>query len=133
LLRVAQVDDDVTGVRALRQAALGYVVAHLSLPEYQGKPMLTLDNIESPHTVRDLINSQVGEAVAMKQTLAQTQYQPPSSGGYATPATASPAPAPASAPGIDVADQLRKLAELRDLGVLTEEEFTLQKQRLLGG
>ncbi|MDQ3106832.1 MAG: SHOCT domain-containing protein [Actinomycetota bacterium] len=33
---------------------------------------------------------------------------------------------------IDVADQLRKLAELRDQGVLTEDEFSVQKQKLLG-
>jgi hypothetical protein len=29
-------------------------------------------------------------------------------------------------------DELEKLASLRDQGVLTEEEFTMQKQRLLG-
>lgn len=31
-----------------------------------------------------------------------------------------------------VADELRKLAELRDSGVLTQDEFTRQKKRLLG-
>lgn len=33
---------------------------------------------------------------------------------------------------VDVADQLRKLAELRDEGVLTDDEFDAQKARLLG-
>lgn len=32
---------------------------------------------------------------------------------------------------IDVADQLKKLAELRDTGILTEEEFNEQKTKLL--
>ncbi len=32
-----------------------------------------------------------------------------------------------------VADELRKLGELRDQGLLTEEEFSSQKLRLLGG
>ena len=32
----------------------------------------------------------------------------------------------------DVTDQLRKLASLRDEGVLTEEEFAAQKAKLLG-
>ena len=41
------------------------------------------------------------------------------------------APAGGAAP-IDVADQLRKLAELRDQGILSEDEFTQQKQKLLG-
>ena len=31
-----------------------------------------------------------------------------------------------------VADELKKLAELRDAGVLTEEEFDTQKAKLLG-
>ena len=31
-----------------------------------------------------------------------------------------------------VADELKKLAELRDLGVLTDDEFAAQKARLLG-
>jgi hypothetical protein len=38
-------------------------------------------------------------------------------------------PAPVAAP--DVADQLRKLAELRDLGVLTQAEFDAKKMELL--
>jgi len=36
-----------------------------------------------------------------------------------------------AAPAIDVADQLTKLAALRDRGVLTEEEFQAQKAKLL--
>ena len=40
------------------------------------------------------------------------------------------APAPAAAP--DLADQLRKLADLRDQGILTEDEFLAQKIKLLG-
>lgn len=44
-------------------------------------------------------------------------------------ATAAPAPAPTPAP--DIADQLRKLGELRDAGVLTDEEFLAKKADLL--
>lgn len=40
------------------------------------------------------------------------------------------APAPAAEP-VDVADQLQKLAQLRDQGVLTDEEFATQKAKLL--
>lgn len=42
---------------------------------------------------------------------------------------AAPAPTPAAAP--DLADQLMKLAALRDSGILTEDEFATQKARLL--
>lgn len=40
------------------------------------------------------------------------------------------APAPASQ--VDVADELQKLAQLKEQGVLTEEEFATQKAKLLG-
>jgi hypothetical protein len=44
------------------------------------------------------------------------------------------APPPSTpAPGDDLIEQLRQLGELRDAGVLTEEEFAASKARLLGG
>ena len=46
-------------------------------------------------------------------------------------ANAAPAQAPA-AEGGDTVDQLKQLGELRDSGVLTEEEFAAQKAKLLG-
>jgi hypothetical protein len=52
-----------------------------------------------------------------------------------TGATQTTPPAAAAAPGagfLDVADQLTKLAALRDSGVLTEDEFAAQKARILG-
>lgn len=53
--------------------------------------------------------------------------------GQPSPAAAAPAPAVAhqSAP-VDVADQLMKLATLRDQGILSDEEFAAQKAKLLG-
>jgi Short C-terminal domain len=45
------------------------------------------------------------------------------------PAQAAPAPA---AGGDDMVHQLKELGELRDSGVLTEEEFAAQKAKLLG-
>jgi hypothetical protein len=49
---------------------------------------------------------------------------------YAAPPP-EPAPEPA-APQQDVVSQLRELAQLRDDGILTEEEFAAQKAKLLG-
>lgn len=48
---------------------------------------------------------------------------------YAAPAPA-PAPAPAAAP--DLATQLTQLAQLRDQGILTEDEFAAKKAQILG-
>jgi hypothetical protein len=49
--------------------------------------------------------------------------------GAAPPA--APA-APAAPPQSDVIGQLQQLAQLRDQGVLTDDEFAAQKARLLG-
>lgn len=45
-----------------------------------------------------------------------------------------PAPAEAAAPaaGGSVIDQLKELGELKEQGILTEEEFAAQKAKLLG-
>ncbi|MBW3555422.1 MAG: PH domain-containing protein [Actinobacteria bacterium] len=123
-------DIDVRQNLMQRGKDIGDVVVHLEHPEFHGKSELLLDNIEDPDGVRDLLNRQVSEARAKKQMVTQTQYLQHSGTGFGM--AQPPAPASPPGPGVDVADQLRKLAELRDQGVLTEEEFTLQKHRLLG-
>jgi hypothetical protein len=45
---------------------------------------------------------------------------------------AQQAPAPASGGSDDMIAQLEKLGQLKAQGILTEEEFTAQKQKLLG-
>jgi Short C-terminal domain len=48
------------------------------------------------------------------------------------PVYAAPPPAPAAGPSPDVVGQLRELAQLRDDGILTDEEFAAQKAKVLG-
>jgi hypothetical protein len=48
-----------------------------------------------------------------------------------TPTAGAPAPAPAALSD-DVYEQLKKLGELRDAGILTDEEFNAKKTQLLG-
>ena len=60
----------------------------------------------------------------------QQQYQEPPPPAYAPPPTPPPAPAD---DGPDMLDQLQKLGELRDAGVLTEAEFAAQKAKILAG
>jgi hypothetical protein len=43
-----------------------------------------------------------------------------------------PAPAPAAAPAVDPIERIKELAQLKDQGILTEEEFAAQKAKLLG-
>jgi hypothetical protein len=44
----------------------------------------------------------------------------------------APPPPPPAAPAVDPIEQLTKLGQLRDSGVLTEEEFQAQKAKILG-
>lgn len=63
------------------------------------------------------------EAEYYEQQQAQQQYyQPPPQQQYAQPA---PEPAP------DPIEQLQKLAELKNQGILTEAEFEAQKAKIL--
>ena len=57
---------------------------------------------------------------------AQQQYAEPQ---YAQPAPPPPAAAPSGTD--DMFEQLRQLAELKDQGILTEDEFAAQKARIL--
>lgn len=43
----------------------------------------------------------------------------------------APVPVVSLAPTISVADELKKLAELRDAGILTDDEFAVQKAAIL--
>ena len=58
-----------------------------------------------------------------EQEQPQQQYQEPA------PIAAAPAPAPVAE---DPIAKLKEFAELRDQGILTEEEFAAQKAKLLG-
>jgi hypothetical protein len=59
----------------------------------------------------------------------QEQQQQPEQQSYSAPPQA--APAPEASGTTDMLDQLKKLGELKDSGVLTEEEFATQKARIL--
>jgi hypothetical protein len=53
--------------------------------------------------------------------------------GIGQAASVAPAPAPPAAPAAaDPIDQLSRLDQLRQSGALSEEEFAVQKQRILG-
>jgi hypothetical protein len=67
---------------------------------------------------------------------AQEQEQEQRISGLESQQQAAAPPAPAVPPppaGESTVDQLQKLAQLRDSGVLTPEEFEAQKQKILAG
>jgi hypothetical protein len=94
---------------------------------------VVLDNIENPYGVVDIVTPLISEARHKKTVERQSQYlhvNPGMAGAaFGAPPPAAPPPA---APQTDMIEQLRKLGELRDAGILTEEEFAAQKAKILG-
>ena len=98
---------------------------------------VVLDDVENPHGVYDILAPLVSEARHKKTMERQSQYlhvNPGTAGGVfgAPPTVPTPATPPAGAGSGDLVDQLRRLGELRDAGILTEDEFAAQKAKLLG-
>ncbi len=77
----------------------------------------------------------MGQNQAKAQAEAQSQQQAAveqaKQQGAAEAMAAAPA-APAAAPARDVTAELQKLADLHKSGVLTDEEFSAAKKKLLG-
>ncbi len=75
--------------------------------------------------------SAVGGRVRRHQNQRWAQQEEEQSGQQQAPAAAAPAQAaPAAEPSM--LDQLKQLGELKDQGILTEDEFAAQKAKLLG-
>jgi multidrug resistance efflux pump len=76
----------------------------------------------------------MGQAQAQQQMQAQAQQQAEVEQARQQGAAEAMAAAPpaASAPTKDVTTELQKLADLHKSGVLTDEEFTAAKKKLLG-
>ena len=68
---------------------------------------------------------------ARQEAEQEQQYAPPPQQQYAPPPPA-PAPAPA-APAADPIQQLKDLADLKQQGILTDDEFAVQKAKILQG
>jgi hypothetical protein len=67
--------------------------------------------------------------IAAQQQQAYEQQVAPQQPVYAAP---PPPPAPAESDTGDMLEQLKQLGELKQAGVLTEEEFAQQKAKILG-
>jgi hypothetical protein len=72
--------------------------------------------------VSNRVSRRQGQRWAEQEAYEQQQAAPP---------PPAPAPAPAGG-GEDRVQKLKELADLKDQGVLTEEEFAAEKARILG-
>jgi hypothetical protein len=126
-------DVDIAQSMSQKARGVGDVTVRCLHDEYTGRAIVRLESVDDPHRVRDLINDAAAVArLAYQEHQARIRgmhYQPQvvvHAGNAPAPETAPPAPAK------DLMAQLRELGELRDGGVLTEDEFQAQKAKLLG-
>ncbi len=134
-------DADLTQHISQRIRGVGDLTLRLD-PRYAGRfgqNMLMLRSIENPSAVRDLV---LRQANAVRQFWAQRSYERDielrRAGAVSTnivvptvtsePAAPALEPAPASG---DLMAQLVKLGEMKTAGLLTDEEFTAAKAKLL--
>jgi Short C-terminal domain len=79
------------------------------------------------------VSNRVSRRQARRWAADEPQYQEPPQQQYAPPPQQYAAPAPAAAPDApDPIEQLKELAALRDQGILTDEEFSAEKAKILG-
>ena len=122
-------DIDVRQSVTQKARSVGDLRIRVRHDDYTGRQFVMLESFERPQAVRDLLNEHSEEARREHQNRAATStiqhVGTPTQAGMGVPA------APSSQ--LSIADELKKFAELRDAGVLTEEEFAAQKARLPRG
>jgi hypothetical protein len=95
-----------------------------------GIEFVTMDNIPDGREAMRVINEAAGAArLALQRSDNTMRYE--GQAPFAPAPTASPPPSPPVQPADDPVEQLRKLAELKAAGIVTEEEFAAKKAEML--
>ncbi|SCF13240.1 PH domain-containing protein [Micromonospora purpureochromogenes] len=118
---------DVDLRQSITQKARGVGSVVVKVQRSNGVELVVLEDIPQPREAVAVINDTAHAARLAQQQRTNTRHY---SGLPGTPAPAAPAPTAAPAP-VDPIAQLRQLGELRDAGILTEEEFAAKKAEIL--
>lgn len=121
------VDVDMRQSITQKARGVGNVVLHVQ--RMRGLEAVVLQDIPEPRAAVTVINRAVTAARIVEQQRANTRHYNGQTPLGPASAPASVAPPPPSAP--DPIEQLRRLGELRDAGVLTDEEFAAKKADIL--
>lgn len=118
-------DIDLRQTMTQKARGVGDVVVHIQRPH--GVEVAALADVPNPREAVAVINRVAHEARMAAHTLANTHHY--TSGAH--PAAAQPPMQPPAPAPIDPMEQLTKLGQLRDAGVLTDEEFATKKAEIL--
>jgi hypothetical protein len=117
------VDVDMRQSMSQKARAVGNIVVHVQ--RGHGIELVVLEDVPEPQAAVGVIN-----ATAYAARLADQQRQNTHHYANVTPATPA-APGTTSPGAVDPIDQLRRLGELRDAGIVTEQEFAAKKAEML--
>ena len=122
---------DVDVSQSLTQKARGLFTVRVHLDRGNRTEIVSMEDIPDGREAQRIINAASHAARLQRQRTQNTRLYQTSGPVPGTPigGTAGDHQTPASAP--DPIEQLRKLAELRDAGILTEEEFSAKKADIL--
>jgi hypothetical protein len=122
-------DVDMSQSMTQKARGVGNIVLHVLRP--QGREIVTLEDVPNPREALAKINSATHAAWLLAQQRANTHHYV---GGAPSvpvdPMRAQSEPVSGALP-IDPIEQLRRLGELRDAGVLTDQEFAAKKAEIL--
>lgn len=136
-------DVDLKQSMTQKARGVGTVVVHVTRPGAQAE-VVTLEDVPTPGELVRCLNDVSLQARQFEAKMQNTYYggaptpqqqwaqQPPA---QPAPAPAAPAPtraAPEGPSSDEIMGQIRKLGELRDAGILSEDEFQAKKTELLG-
>ncbi|MGV6991248.1 SHOCT domain-containing protein [Gordonia amicalis] len=119
-------DIDLRQSLVQKSRGVGDIVVHIH--RSTGVEQVILNDVPNPREAVDTINRVAHEARINAHHLANTRHF------TSAPASTTDVAAPPAAPQTgqpDAIEQIKKLGELRDAGILTEEEFTEKKRDIL--
>lgn len=104
------------------------------MPQRFGRPGLlgTIARTAVISGTASAVSNRVGRGIDRRDSRRQFEDQAAQQQAWASPQPAPAAPTAAPAPAPDRVSQLTALADLREQGLLTDEEFTREKARVLG-
>jgi hypothetical protein len=105
----------------------GMVLGSLTIFASGNKAEIERMDKKDGRQIADAVRSRLSTRTAQRPVMPQAMVQPP----MPPPMMRSTHPVPLPPAEPDVYEQLRKLGELRDLGIVTTEEFEQKKRELL--
>lgn len=119
---------DVDLVQSMAQKARGVGTVRVQIQRPQGVETVLLEDVAEFREGVQKINETAHAARAAIQRGQNTHHYQHTGAQSVAPAAAQPAATPAAE---DPIGQIKKLGELRDAGILTEEEFSAKKAEIL--